>query len=72
MRRLRPAVEGLFGALYRLEVTGRENVPVDGPVVVVANHIGVIDGPLAASLVPRPAHFLVTVSYTHLTLPTKA
>lgn len=63
MRRLRPAVEGLFGALYRLEVTGRENVPVDGPVVVVANHIGVIDGPLAASLVPRPAHFLVKRAY---------
>lgn len=63
MRRLRPVVERAFRALYDLRVEGRERVPAEGPLVVVANHVGAIDGPLAATLVPRPAHFLVKRSY---------
>lgn len=36
-----------------------ERVPADGPVVLAANHTGVLDGPLLIGLAPRPLHVLV-------------
>lgn len=43
---------------FDLTVRGAEQVPVSGPVVIVANHIGLIDGPLMAIASPRPVHVL--------------
>jgi len=43
---------------WDLTVRGAERVPTEGPVVVVANHMGVIDGPLMAIVFPRPVHVL--------------
>jgi 1-acyl-sn-glycerol-3-phosphate acyltransferase len=37
---------------------GTGNVPPQGPVIVAANHTGVIDGPLLAIFGPRPVHAL--------------
>ncbi|MGN6251585.1 MAG: lysophospholipid acyltransferase family protein [Marmoricola sp.] len=37
---------------------GADKVPATGPVVLVANHIGFLDGPLMAILGPRPVHAL--------------
>jgi 1-acyl-sn-glycerol-3-phosphate acyltransferase len=45
--------------LWSTEVVGAENVPADGPVLLAANHTGVIDGPLLMGAAPRPAHVLV-------------
>jgi 1-acyl-sn-glycerol-3-phosphate acyltransferase len=44
----------------RWDVTVRraDLVPADGPLVVVANHIGFLDGPMMAILSPRPVHVL--------------
>lgn len=36
------------------------HVPESGPVIVVANHLGLIDGPLVHGLLRRGSHFLVT------------
>ncbi len=43
---------------WRLTVRFAERVPLSGPVVVVGNHIGLLDGPMMAILGPRPVHAL--------------
>ncbi|MGY4642537.1 lysophospholipid acyltransferase family protein [Cellulomonas sp. URHB0016] len=49
----------LARVVWNADVVGAHHVPPDGPVVFAANHTGVIDGPLLAGVVPRPAHILV-------------
>lgn len=49
--------------LYRTRVRGAHHVPSVGPVVLVANHTGWLDGPLAFVASPRPVHFLVKRAY---------
>ncbi len=44
---------------YRLRVWHRQRIPVTGPVVVVANHSAMIDGPLLYGLLGRRSSFLV-------------
>jgi len=46
---------------YDVRVHHPERFPEHGPVVVVANHIGVIDGPLMAIFAPRPVHALTKI-----------
>lgn len=43
---------------WQVEVRGAERFPRTGPVVVAANHVGFLDGPLMAVLSPRPVHAL--------------
>ena len=47
-----------FNVFGRLEVTGRENVPPYGPLIVVANHLSYNDPPSLAAALPRPVSFL--------------
>ena len=44
---------------YRLDVRHRDRMPASGPVVVVANHSAVVDGPLLYGVLGRPTSFLV-------------
>jgi 1-acyl-sn-glycerol-3-phosphate acyltransferase len=44
---------------YRLRVRHRERVPATGPIVVVANHSAMIDGPLLYGLLGRRSSFLI-------------
>lgn len=46
----------LFRTLYRLDVIGAKTVPRRGRLIVAANHIGFLDGPLLFSAAPRPLH----------------
>lgn len=46
---------------YDVRVHHPERFPARGPVVVTANHIGIIDGPLMAIFAPRPVHALTKV-----------
>jgi len=48
----------LARVVWNTTVVGRHNVP-DGPVLLAANHTGVIDGPLLVGVAPRPTHVLV-------------
>lgn len=41
-----------------LEVEGRENIPMQGGVIVASNHISYLDPPLIGAVVPRPATFM--------------
>lgn len=53
----RPAV-ALLRHRYEIGVTGSEHLPRRGPVIVASNHIGWLDGPLLATVLPRPVHAL--------------
>jgi 1-acyl-sn-glycerol-3-phosphate acyltransferase len=44
---------------YRLRVRHRERIPTTGPIVVVANHSAMVDGPLLYGLVGRRSSFLI-------------
>lgn len=41
-------VRGLLSAVWGMKVTGRENIPADGPLIVACNHVSLIDPPLMA------------------------
>ncbi|MEL7499083.1 MAG: MFS transporter [Planctomycetota bacterium] len=42
-----------FLALYKIKITGAENIPSSGPAVAVANHSSWLDGAILLVLVPR-------------------
>lgn len=53
----------VFHTLYRGVAYDAQRMPAEGPLVLVANHSGFLDGPLAFSMSPRPTHFLVKKQY---------
>jgi 1-acyl-sn-glycerol-3-phosphate acyltransferase len=59
--KLRPFARWLFRRRYDVRVHGAEHVPATGPVILAANHIGIIDGPLLAIFAPRPVHALTKI-----------
>ncbi|MGQ0773992.1 MAG: lysophospholipid acyltransferase family protein [Pseudonocardiales bacterium] len=48
-----------FYVAYRLHIRHRERIPASGPVVVVANHTAMVDGPLLYGLLGRRSSFLI-------------
>lgn len=50
---LRWVLHFLFRVLTRLTVSGVENIPEEGGCLLTGNHLGLIDGPLIFSLIPR-------------------
>jgi 1-acyl-sn-glycerol-3-phosphate acyltransferase len=44
---------------WAIRTYGESNVPSHGPVILAANHIGWLDGPVLFLKAPRPAHALV-------------
>lgn len=60
---LRLMAWGLTNIVYRLKVTGRENIPLEGPFIIVCNHVTYIDGFVIASGCPRPARFVMYYKY---------
>ena len=49
----------LAHGVWNTTVLGAQHVPSDGPVLLAANHTGVIDGPVLVGASPRPAHILI-------------
>jgi len=62
---LRPAAAAIVRRRWDLTIRGAEHVPADGPVVIAANHIGFMDGPLMAIVAPRPVHVLAKHEMYH-------
>ncbi|QYJ05133.1 1-acyl-sn-glycerol-3-phosphate acyltransferase [Nocardioides panacisoli] len=58
LHRGRPASRWLIRRWYDVRVHNAERFPKAGPVVVAANHVGFVDGPLLAIFAPRPVHAL--------------
>ncbi len=49
---------GTFRLFANISVSGVDNVPAEGPLIIVANHQSNMDPPLLAPLVPRRLKFL--------------
>ncbi len=51
-------VRGLFTAIWGIKVTGLENVPATGPLIVACNHVSLVDPPLmAVTIAPKRRPF---------------
>jgi 1-acyl-sn-glycerol-3-phosphate acyltransferase len=48
----------IFRVFFRWRVTGAENVPATGPVILASNHISALDPPVVAVGVTRPTTFM--------------
>jgi 1-acyl-sn-glycerol-3-phosphate acyltransferase len=55
-----PLLRMLLGVRYRVKVTGRENMPRTGPVLIVSNHLSWLDGFFIAGHTPRRGQALVS------------
>ncbi|MEN6413137.1 MAG: lysophospholipid acyltransferase family protein [Veillonellales bacterium] len=48
----------MFTVLFRWEITGLENIPLNGGVIIAANHISLWDPPVIGTPSPRPVYFM--------------
>ena len=58
LRAVRPVGAWLMRRRWSVTLHHPERVPARGGVILAANHIGIIDGPLLATFAPRPLHAL--------------
>jgi 1-acyl-sn-glycerol-3-phosphate acyltransferase len=54
----RPGVHALCRAYFGLQLTGVDNIPADGPVIITPNHQTYADPPLVSIPVYRPVHYM--------------
>jgi len=52
--------------IYKIKAVGRENVPIEGPVLLVANHVSFVDAILIAMANQRLVRFMMLRSYYEL------
>ncbi|OGB23991.1 MAG: glycerol acyltransferase [Burkholderiales bacterium RIFCSPLOWO2_02_FULL_57_36] len=45
--------------MYRFKVSGDENIPLEGPAVLVCNHVSFVDAILMKAASPRPIYFVM-------------
>lgn len=63
---LRLLLYPLANGLYSIRVVGGENVPVDGPVLLVCNHVSFIDAALVTMANQRMVRFMMLRQYYEL------
>ncbi|GAA5230238.1 lysophospholipid acyltransferase family protein [Arthrobacter cryoconiti] len=59
----RVVTKGAIRGLCRPRVLGLENVPLEGPVIVAANHLSFLDSVIVQALTPRPVSFFAKAEY---------
>ena len=52
----------IFKLFFRLKVTGQQNIPQDGPFIIVANHSSLLD-PVILGVSVRPKIIFIAASY---------
>src|SRR3546814_2554168 len=55
----------LVRSLYRLRTRGIDNIPDDGPALVVCNHVSYMDALILSASIPRPVRFVMYRSEEH-------
>lgn len=55
---LRFVLQIIFGILFRPQIIGRENVPMDGGMIMAANHLSNWDPPMVGTYMPRPVAYM--------------
>ncbi|WP_162917116.1 acyl-[ACP]--phospholipid O-acyltransferase [Dongia deserti] len=58
----------LTHSIYRIRIVGPENVPLNGPALLVANHLSFIDGLLIGACVQRFVRFMVYAPFFEIPL----
>lgn len=48
----------IFTITLRLEVSGQENIPKSGPLVIASNHLSLLDPPVIGTAATRKVHFM--------------
>jgi len=56
----------ITNVMYRLKITGQQNIPSEGPVLLVANHVSFVDWLILASASRRPARFVMYYKFMHI------
>ncbi len=56
-------IRPIFWLLFRPHVTGRENVPLTGPVILASNHLSFIDSFAIPTIAPRRVAYLAKAEY---------
>jgi 1-acyl-sn-glycerol-3-phosphate acyltransferase len=54
----KPIAVALMRSIWNLEVRGREHVPAVGPLLVVSNHVSLLDPPFVGGACPREMYYL--------------
>lgn len=49
----------LIHTIYRVEVTGMENIPASGAVIVATNHVSFVDPLIVSGVIRRPVRFVI-------------
>src|SRR5690606_7203324 len=49
--------------IYRLRVSGHNNIPAEGPAVLTCNHVSFVDWMIIAAAVKRPVRFVMHYSF---------
>jgi 1-acyl-sn-glycerol-3-phosphate acyltransferase len=62
-RLLKVVLATLFKVVYRPTVTGLENIPRRGPVILASNHLSFVDSMVIPMVVPRRVAFLAKSDY---------
>ena len=49
----------LIHTIYRVRVTGMDNIPDEGPVIVASNHVSFVDPLILGGMIRRPVNFVM-------------
>lgn len=58
-------ITGILRSVFRARVTGLENFPATGPVIVASNHLSFLDSIIISALMPRRVSFLAKAEYVN-------
>lgn len=68
---LKAVIAPLAHILSRFTILGKENIPADGPLIVVTNHFHFIDAPILILAAPWPLEFLADFQMPNVPQPLK-